>query len=295
LLSGAIAEIDQNSSTVPGGDDYLYNGDMSKWRKAAVSLKARYFMHLTKAPGYTAAAQSDSVLKVLSEGMASNDDDLKFSYGGETGSENIWNLTFSPVTTYVLNQTLIETLKQRTDPRLPYIALKAESTGKYNGRRIGDPTADLTTYSYPNNFYGGASSSNYLMTYSESLFLQAEALFRTAGVAAAQPVYVNAINSNLSKLGVDTLSAAATTFVASRALTQQNGLQRIIEEKAMANLFNFETWTDWRRTGFPALVKVDGALSDIPRRILYPQSEILTNPQSQQSAKLTDRVWWDVQ
>ena len=63
----------------------------------------------------------------------------------------------------------------------------------------------------------------------------------------------------------------------------------------MANLFNPETFTDWRRTGFPALTKVDGALSEIPRRILYPESEILTNAQPQQSAKLTDRVWWDVQ
>jgi len=295
LLTAAIDDIDQNSATVPGGDDFLYNGDMGKWRKAALSLKARYFMHLTKAPGHTAATQSDSVLNVLGGAMASNDDDLKFSYGGETGSENIWNLTFSPVTTYVLNETLIETLKQRNDPRLPLIALKAEGTGKYTGRRIGAPTADLTTYSYPNNFYGGTSSSNYLITYTESLFLEAEALIRKSGVAAAQPVYVNAINSNMSKMGLDTLSAAATTYVASRALTAQNGLQRIIEEKAMANLFNFETWTDWRRTGYPALVKVDGALSEIPRRILYPNSEILTNPQAQQSAKLTDRVWWDVQ
>jgi len=36
-------------------------------------------------------------------------------------------------------------------------------------------------------------------------------------------------------------------------------------------------------------------LSDIPRRLLYPETEILTNPQPQQTAVLTDRVWWDAQ
>jgi hypothetical protein len=69
----------------------------------------------------------------------------------------------------------------------------------------------------------------------------------------------------------------------------------IIEEKAIANLFNLETYNDWRRTGYPVLTLVEGALSAIPRRLLYPQSEIITNAQPQQSAKLTDRVWWDAQ
>jgi len=295
LLSNAIADIDKNSSITPGSDDYFYNGDMAEWRKAAWSLKARYFIHLTKAPGYSATVQSDSALVALQNGMMANSDDLKFDYEGNTGSENIWNLTFSPVTTYVLNATLIDTLKARNDPRLSYIARPAPNTGLYTGRKIGTPTAELEDYSYPNNFYGGTASSNYIFTYSEALFIRAEALYRTQGVAAAQPVYVNGINSNMAKLGIDTTSAAAIAYVNSRTLTAENALQLIMEEKAIANLFNFETYNDWRRTGYPQLTPVEGALSAIPRRLLYPQSEIITNAQPQQSAKLTDRVWWDAQ
>ncbi|TKK65307.1 SusD/RagB family nutrient-binding outer membrane lipoprotein [Ilyomonas limi] len=295
LLSNAIADIDKNSSITPGTDDYFYNGDMAEWRKAAWSLKARYFIHLTKAPGYSATVQSDSALVALQNGMTENSDDLKFTYEGNTGSENIWNLTFSPVTTYVLNATLIDTLKARNDPRLPYIAKPAVNTGVYTGRKIGTPTAELEGYSYPNDFYGGAASSNYIFTYSEASFIRAEALYRTQGVTAAQPVYVNGINSNMAKLGIDTTSAAAIAYVNSRMLTAENALQLIMEEKAVANLFNFETYNDWRRTGYPVLTPVEGALSAIPRRLLYPQSEIITNAQSQQSAKLTDRVWWDAQ
>jgi len=36
-------------------------------------------------------------------------------------------------------------------------------------------------------------------------------------------------------------------------------------------------------------------LPSIPRRLLYPQVEKIANPQSEQTALLTDRVWWDVQ
>ncbi len=295
LLSDGVADIDKNSATFPAGDDYFYNGDMQKWRKAAWSLKARYFIHLTKAPGYSAATQSDSALIALQNGMTANEDDLKFTYEGNTGSENIWNLTFSPVTTYVLNQTLVDTLKERNDPRLPVIAKPAENTGLYHGRRIGSVIEDLANYSYPNDFYAGTASSNYLFTYSEALFIKAEAIYRKSGFTEAQSAYRNAINSNFSKLGIDTVSTAAIAYVNARVLTADNALKRIMEEKAIANLFNFETFNDWRRTGYPELTKVDGALSEIPRRLLYPESEVLTNPQPQQSAKLTDRVWWDTQ
>ena len=293
LLTRAVADIDKNSGAVPGTDDFFYNGDMSKWRKAAWSLKARYAIHLTKAPGHTATQQADEALSDLQNAMTSNDDDLKFTYEGNTGSENIWNLTFSPVTTYVLNETLVDTLKQRNDPRLSIIALPAEQTGLYNGRRIGTETQELTTYSYPNDFYGGTASSNYIVTYSEALFIKAEATFIKSGFVAAQSIYVDAIKSNMSKLGIDPASADATMYINSRILTASNALQRIMEEKAIANIFNFETYNDWRRTGYPIIQPVDGALSEIPRRLLYPQSEILTNPQPQQSATLTDRVWWD--
>lgn len=293
LLTRAVADIDNNSGAVPGTDDYFYNGDMEKWRKAAWAFKARYAIHLTKAPGHTAAQQADEALANLQNAMQSNDDDLKFTYEGSTGSENIWNLTFSPVTTYVLNETLVDTLVNRNDPRLPVIVKPAEQTGLYYGRKIGTDPEELATYSYPNDFYGGAASSNYIITYNECLFIKAEATLIKSGYAAAEPVYEEAINSNFSKLGIDPSSAEAIAYVNSRKLTAANALQRIMEEKAIANIFNLETYNDWRRTGFPILQPVEGALSAIPRRLLYPQSEILTNPQPQQSAKLTDRVWWD--
>ncbi|UYQ94313.1 SusD/RagB family nutrient-binding outer membrane lipoprotein [Chitinophaga horti] len=297
LLNNAIADISKGDALKPKGDDYYYKGNMDAWRKVAYSLKARYFMHLTKAPGYTAAVQADSALLALQNGMTANADDWKFVYEGAASTENIWYYTFLPVTTYVLNETIIETLKGRNDPRLPVIAKPAVLSGNYVGRRVGTlPAGNLAAYSYLNNFYGAAASSNYIYNYSEAVFLKAEAVLLKSGFAAAQPVYRHGINSHLFKLGIDTTSVAATTYVNSRALTAGNALQRIMEEKAVANFLNLETFNDWRRTGFPALTPVDGALSAIPRRLLYPESELQSNEQPQQSGvTLTSRVWWDVQ
>ncbi|RYG52836.1 MAG: SusD/RagB family nutrient-binding outer membrane lipoprotein, partial [Chitinophagaceae bacterium] len=54
LLDEGIADIGRNTGLTPASDDYIYAGDMTKWRKLAYTLKARYYLHLSKAPGNTA-------------------------------------------------------------------------------------------------------------------------------------------------------------------------------------------------------------------------------------------------
>jgi len=69
--------------------------------------------------------------------------------------------------------------------------------------------------------------------------------------------------------------------------------------------FNFhQTWSNWRRTGFPNLTAVSNAAPDfnpslsIPQRYLYVDSESTTNPESVQAAKdrqggaLLDATLW---
>jgi hypothetical protein len=96
----------------------------------------------------------------------------------------------------------------------------------------------------------------------------------------------------MEKLGIS--NANIITYLGSRGiLTSGNALQLIMEEKSIANYLSIENFNDWRRTGYPAISKVPNALTDIPRRFLYPQSEMIANPQPVQSATLADRVWWD--
>ncbi len=292
LLDNGIADINKNGVVVPAGDDYYYAGDMAKWKKLAYTLKARYYMHLTKAPGFTAAAQAQLALTALQNGMTANTDDMKMPYTGAAGGENPWQQNFLSTSTLVLGDTFVNGLKSRNDPRLTKMVAPASQTGLYTGRQNGLPDiGSLLSYSIPTNFYAGAGASNYLVNYSEALFLKAEATLITSGFAAASSAYIQGVQSHMFKLGVT--ATDASTYLASRTLTSNNATQFIIEEKQIADFLSMENYNDWRRTGYPVLTKVLNGLSDIPRRLLYPQVEITSNPQPQQNAKLTDRLWWD--
>jgi hypothetical protein len=294
LLDAGIADIAKNYATTPGGDDLFYGGDMSKWTRLAYTLKARYYMHLTKAPGTTAAAQAQLALTALQNAMASNDDDFKMVYSGAAGGENPWQQNFISASTVVLGSTFVDAFQTRNDPRLTIMVAPATATGLYTGLGEGlEQIGQLEDYSRPGDFYGATGAYDYLVNYSEVLFLKAEATLIISGYTAAEPIYESAIQSHMTKLGVNTTDAA--NYIASRKLTSTNAEQLIIEEKNVADFLSLENYVDFRRTGFPALTKAPNAFSDIPRRVLYPEAEIISNPQPQQTAKLTDRLWWDAQ
>lgn len=300
LLDSAITESALDPGTLkPETDDFLYKGNMDKWVKFAYTLKARYYMHLTKAPGYNANTQAGLALTALQNGFSKQSEEASFAaYSDNSGSENPWYENIEPtVGPNVLASTFINTELNNNDPRLSILATKG-SGGDYRGRIIGtNPAPDVNVYSNINDFYASIGAPQLLLGYSEALFLKAEAVFRIAGAAAANPIYINAINSHMNKLGLDTTSAPVLTYLASRGtLTNGNALQRIIEEKAIANFLSIENFNDWRRTGFPALTIVQNPyVPAIPRRFPYPLAEVTSNPQPQQSLQITDRVWWDAQ
>jgi hypothetical protein len=62
----------------------------------------------------------------------------------------------------------------------------------------------------------------------------------------------------------------------------------------------WEAWTDWKRTGYPALVPVNfpGNVTGgtIPQRLKYPNAEVAGNPnftdKEQSMNNYTTKVWW---
>lgn len=301
LLDSAIVDL-QNTTTgvVPGTDDYFYGGNEAEWIKAAYLLKARFYMHLTKAPGFTASTQAGLALAALQNAMTANSDDMAFPFSGAASAQNpiYQNYGSASYSTVVLSSNYVDSLVNRADPRLAQLVGPAPGTGLDSGRTMGfSGVQTLTAFSNPGPFYGSAGSSGYVLNYTEALFLKAEALLITSGAAAATPVYRLGITTHMAQLGLDTTSAACQAYLAKRGtLTAANAYEWLMEEKDLANAFSMENYTDWRRTGYPTMTLVPNAvLTSIPRRFLYPLSEISSNPQSQQTAALTDRVWWDAQ
>ena len=300
LLDSAVYYANQTGSTaaVPGGDDFIYGGTMSQWIKFIHFMKARYYLRLSNAPGRTAATQADSALAQLTLAFASNADNAGVQYPGTQGSpwyENTQAAAGGVVIAQYFNNLLLNT----NDPRLPILTSPA-TAGPDSALYFGRPSGVDTVYTSPayfssvNTFYAGINSPVYLGTYSEQLFIKAEATLITQGAGTADPIYRAAVGAHMNMVGV--ASADSLTYDASlpKLNTLANPLQAIITQKYIADFLSLEPYNDWRRTGYPVLQPVaNGVVNYIPRRFPYPTNEILANPQPQDSVQLSTGVWWD--
>ncbi|MFT4202345.1 MAG: SusD/RagB family nutrient-binding outer membrane lipoprotein [Chitinophagaceae bacterium] len=302
LLDSAIVEFDRANGLVPGSDDYYYAGDTSSWKKLAYSLKARFYMHLINASGYDAVTQSKLALAALDNGLTSYTEDCYFPYSGGQNYSAPWYWNFYNTTTNILASQYVDSLKSRNDPRMTILLSPASNTGLYTGSVIGSGFQTLYDFSIPGDFYAADDANGYVFSADEALFLKAEATYYVSGVSDAQTVYQEAILNNMAKMGLSASADSVESYMTSRGtLTSANAIRRIMEEKSVANFFSPEIWTDWRRTGYPALTVISTAngapasVTEIPRRFLYPLSEQTANPSNVPTATLIDRVWWDTQ
>jgi hypothetical protein len=267
LLDQGISDLAASSSSLsPRADDLIYGGDREKWTKLAYSLKARYLNHLSKKGDRNA-----EILAAISKGFTSAADDALGRFQSAVPQSNLWyQFTVVDREGYIAQSGFMYDLMERlNDPRIPFYR-----------------TEDLSGLPV----LGQATSPLLLMTYMELKFIEAEVKARQ-NADAATPLR-EAIQASMNLMGVPADQAQA--FINA---TVQNTLQSVMTHKYIAMYTQLESWTDWRRTGIPALTPVaDGQINEIPRRFPYPQSEYLYNPNTpvlEFPRNLTDRVWWD--
>ncbi len=297
MLDSAIAQNQKPAGgSLPKGDDFIYGGNMVKWQKFAYALKARYYMHLTKAVGYTPIGQANLALNAISKSFDKESDEANYkSYTASPGSESPWFVnTEDGQGGVVLASNLIDSLIIRNDPRLGVIATKGNG-GNYLGRPTGENAApDVKIYSTLNTFYADAGAKQLIMSFAELQFLKAEANLIVNGSTIANVDYVNAMTAGFNRLGVNIADASVISFMANRNIAySQNALKAIIEDKVIANLLSPENYNDWRRTGYPILNLVQNAFTPtIPVRFPYPLNERTSNVQPEHIAKFSTPVWW---
>jgi hypothetical protein len=115
-------------------------------------------------------------------------------------------------------------------------------------------------------------------SYAEAKFIEAEARLILSGAAAADGPYREAIRANMQKWGVAAGDIDAYLAARPALASAANALEEIMREKYIANFLKIEPWHDWRRTGFPAIQPVQGAIiAGIPVRIRTPSTELANN------------------
>lgn len=262
----------------PVAGDLLFGGDMSRWVKLARHVQARHRLRLTNAPWANAQEQAQAALSALQEGLASNADDADFQYEGEAGGRNPLWIFQDNGEIFKVSQLTVDLLVERDDPRLPIMVDPALSDGAYRGLLNGAPPQPDSSISQVGIFFTAEGASVNIASYAEAKFLEAEARLIVSGAAAADAPYRAAIRANMAKWGV--AGTAIDAYVAARPPLSSvaNPLAEIIREKYIANYLKAEPWHDWRRTGYPQIEPVPGAVIDgIPVRIRTPSTEVGRN------------------
>lgn len=296
-LRGAVAQLDPSGVRM-GNADLLYQGDPAKWAKFANSLRLRMAMRMS---GANATVARDEAVAAIAAGVfTSNADNAVLRYLDNGTNVHPFNAYHRTAPTHTVSATLVDSLKRLDDPRLAVYATP-NAGGEYRGAPNGvTDEIPLTNFSEFGTFFRRADAPAFVMTYSEVLFLRAEAAARGWVAGDAAELYRQAIRANMEQFGIS--STAIDAYLAQPEVAY-DGLRSIGVQKWIALFGNGpEAYAEWRRTGHPGLVAGPDAENGgrIPVRWTYPTSEEALNNAAytaararQGGATLNSPVWWD--
>ncbi len=290
--------------------DIILDGDMAGWKRFANTTRMIMALRLSQVDAvkgkaeYTAAV-TDGVLTSSAQNI-----DYKFIAGDPNNYNPLYNnYSVSFRNDYAISATMTDYMGPKADPRLPKYAevlagnvVKGLSYGLQAARNI--PGA----YSRVGDAFRGAGSPLNIYSYSQVMFMRAEAAklgYTAGGDAEAATAYTAAIEASWRENGVYSATAFATYIAtAGVAYSAATGHQQIMTEKWVSMyLKGWESWNDWRRTGFPVLVAAANSVDSrgIPTKNGYPTNESTLNKVNYTAAVAANggtddgyvKVWWD--
>ncbi|HTO17213.1 MAG TPA: SusD/RagB family nutrient-binding outer membrane lipoprotein [Edaphocola sp.] len=233
------------------GFDLFYKGDVSKWLKLANSLKFKVLMTLVdKVPSKATELQA---LYDANQMLSSAGDNFKMPFGTGTGNKNpkfaiLEQYAGSYNFFFFANKSVIDPMLADDDPRISkfFDLGLGDTTDTYQGVE-SEEEADEFTSTISMRLYA-ATAPEYIMTYQELLFLQAEAAergFLSGGRALAEEKYQEAILQSCLLAGV--ANGVASDFAATKSLTNLTDiyLQNWIDQMDRP----IEAFNTWRRSG----------------------------------------------
>ena len=304
-LDTALEQLDPASAAVEG--DLIYGGDINLWRKFARSLQLRIAMRIVDAAPDLAKTYIQKVAS--SELISSNKENAQFIYDESPNWNPVAN-NFSTRNDFRISKTIVDRLKALNDPRLPIYASRPQdqSVAGYVGVPNGLTTdaannLGLDRTSKPGAYFLEAHAPALIQSYSEVLFLQAEAAARGLMAGDAEALYKQAITASLEQYGVS--ESAINSYLSTAAVKYNaNNFKKSIGDQKWIALFGqgLEAFAEWRRLDYPELKAGVSAIyaEKIPIRFTYPSREQTLNGKAYKEAvaaqgkdDLFTRLWFD--
>jgi len=308
LVKSGISDLDKTSLLKPTRDDIAYNGDLTKWKRAANTLLLKLALQMSNRN----AALAKSTIQSVIDGnlfINANNLDLEVPFGNSVGNQN-------PIFTF---NNVNRTGDQMMSTRLFNLALSLNDTvrlakfftkpsGRFtsydNGTTVAPPL--LAARSNYNTYLTGINGEApiRLLTNFQTQFILAEGALVLGTSGLANTYFQAGIRANMLKVGMTTAevdgyfatNAAVVTLNAAASVEDQR--KQIITQKYIAMIGNgIEAYNDYRRTGYPVLALVNNPQGDnpnvIPTRITYTPGELSRNPNAPNPRPRTDvKVWW---
>lgn len=307
-LTDAIALIksadEDAQSMVPGADDVMFDGNMTKWIKFANSVKLRILTRQSDMSGRNAYITAQ-MAAINTEGSGFLLEDVGVNPGfinKESGKQNIiweslgWDYTGASTMNYratCATDYVLDYLTDTGDPRIDRLYEKPGTghLGVPQGLLDYDtPVIDAFMPDFVSNIGPGILKSStmdaVIFTLAETYFNQAE--LATKGYISVadggQALYEMGIKASFAYLGL-TEEDAEDYYIQPKSLVawsfSTNKKQAIITQKwiAVNGITAEQSWFDYNRTGFPAGVpkSLQAGTADRPVRLFYPSGEYTSN------------------
>ncbi len=339
-VSQAVDSLSESADKPSGDVLYSSSGDqIAQWKKFGNSLLVRMAMRLTKIDPATAQKY---VSKAVGNTFQSNADNaiVQHQDGNQlTQNRDALEIFGNDSTDLRLSSVFISGMKANSDPRLPIVSWiyttddngnnisnsnASDQVGMPAGFIVGgsNPAFDITQldsipatgilgYSRLNNNILNTAAPSLILTYAETELLLADAAKRWGIGGDPETHYKNGVLAAVTQLAAYGANAVisdsdAETYYNNVAYSDSNALAQINTQYWLCTLMDeYESWSNWRRTGYPLLTPTNypGNVTNgtIPRRLTYPPSQKTTNLANYNIAvarlaggdKMTSRVWWD--
>lgn len=318
-LESATAALDASQPFI-GDADFIFHGDVEKWRRFGNTLMLRLALRLVKVD--LAAAELWAKKAIAGGVMKALDDSALVPHAdGDQLVQNGIGYVFAIEDNARLSKAFVDWMQAHGDPRLPllsYVATGGGPKGLPHGidqNMLTDMTGetDVEAYSRVNPIFVQRNTPTLMQGYAEAEFMLAEAAERGWSDGDAAAHFSDGIKAAMQQLAL--LEASAVIPEADIDLyisnnpysnsTLEEALELINTHYWAATFLNeLETYANWRRSGYPVLTPASfpgNATGGVtPRRLRYPQKEFSVNSGNVNAAisrqgpdDFLTRVWWD--
>lgn len=322
------------TATTVGVEDVIMNGDMTKWIKFANTLKLRILLrqsNMAEVDGATQTYLNEKFADLVADNaqFIGAGESVNINPGYSNGNDNQQNPFYNRwgKTTDGLSDrqsfnftrashhaaTFLRGLQpgfSAVDNRVGrlYAPVGTAVVGVKQGDAAGSGgTAPASISSLGAGLVVSASQSGSIMTSSEALLLQAEAIARGYLTGDADALFNAAIADSYTRLGASgagTYSGQIATvpgFGYAASTTLDDKIKAIMIQKwiALNGVHGIESWIEYTRTGYPRTpLAISAQRPSKPNRLMYPNTEYIGNsanvPAQTLSDVFTTTVFWDV-